>query len=1239
MKISRLKYVFAFLLVVTLSVVSVPTVKATGFKIAEMDVSNVLEATMSSIEDGDDPNVATYANTIAVFNSPYAIGSFNPLYFYSVRNTASGLYTKVYALSYTQNSTTRDGVEYAGIGSGDDVGLALAFGLGSLSSAQAADQSNLYEYTKALSAATQAYIWNVNAGVDTRSSLSGTALNAYDDIAAKIAKSKQIPSYTRASQDEAKANPIEMTWNETAGRYEATLTDSNGLDTTELINLIVETHPNIHYSKNGNSVTFYTTEQLGTAANPETIAVYKSINNGVYRPGYVTDVVTGQRFVYLSAQAVPYTNTVSYVSFYTNALRIRVAKTLVSDPGKTTNTGDSVVEGAVYGVYEDQACTVKVAEIVTGSDGKNITNPLEYKNYYVKELTQAEGCKVDTTVYTANVADARNENGQKVITINSQERIIYGGMRLIVSISDLSGHTTKTPSIGSTIELVLDSDPTQKYTATVNEQGYAEITDVPYGHYTCYETTRPNVPTGNVQDLMDPMSIFIDKEETYIYSKLVNTQVAQRYVKMEVKDQETNKLITGSPATFRIFDVQNNTYVVQTVTYSENPNVETPYQTDTFSTDKRGYVMTAEMLPAGEYRLEEVTAPNGYYNQYAATHTSVNFSVTPNSTDNYAHEDVVVTVYNKAQKHNVEVYTAGDVLSGTYTVTEVGQNTKNPAYTANAIPGVTYAVTATEDVYTDDGTLRWKAGEVVNYTSDANGKFTLELYAGKYSITQVAVPEGYVLDSTPKTFEYTYQGQLIEVVNEPRVNYSLVRQSYDVSLTKSFGDAYFYRQTELEEPVLDVSLYNDVTFGIYAKVDIKNAQGTTIIPAGTMVNAIKVGADGVASVTADLPMGQFYAKELTTNENYELNTTELAINCTPTNNTDLSFTIKAGNIVNNPLKVTKATLIKVEDLTDLNSLIAQLANAVAQATQGNVGNTKTVALLADAEYKVFYKSEGSYYPLLEKVDGELVEVVRTTDENGEIVIEGLPFGEYAVQEVRAPRYYDLDDAKYPFAVTPANPEFEGTLVDERTLVDMTVIVKDEDGNLIEDATVALIDTETDNVYTVQTDEDGVANFEGIRAGRYIRKVTDLDEQYVEPADKEMYVEDDVEEVVIVKFVVGNIVVYKTDDESGEPVPGCTFQVLDYETGDVLEEQVTDENGYARFEGYRYGKYLVQESEAAEDYEKSDDVMEVSIVEDGVDVVVSFTNVYTADIAVALYAVIALISVYAIVKVAKRMKRD
>ena len=1253
MKISKLKYVFAFMLVVTLSVVGVGNVKAAKFDPTDVDVSDFIQMT-EAIVDGDEPSqggqTTTYANTVAVFNSTYSFGSYNPLHFYAIKNTTSGLFTKVYSLSTTQNSTTGDGVEYTSLGVGDDVGLALAFGLGALSPEQAANQNALSTSALAQSAATQAYIWDVRNGTSYGTELTGAAKTAYDAIATKVTKAKQIPSYTYASEATSRQNPIEMVWNEAAGRYEATVTDSQGLDTTDLINVIIETQPDIHYTKNGNSVTFFTTSQIGTAANPKTIPVYRSINNGVIRPGYATNSVNGEQFVYLSASPVAYTDYVSYISLYTNALRVKVVKTLASDPGKTTNKGDATVEGAVYGIYEDQACSRKVAELITDANGTATSNPLEYKNYWVKEITQAEGCKIDTTVYDATTGSAKDENGQKVITINSSERIIYGGMRLIVSISDLSGSTTKNPSVGSTIELVLDSDEdNQRYTTTVDDRGYAEFTDIPYGHYTCYETSRPNIEHGDVQDLMDPMKIFIDREETYIYSKLVNTKTAERYIRMEIKDKGTNKFITGSPATFKIYDVQNQQYVVQTVTYSEDPTVHTPYQTDTFSTDDRGYVVTAEMLPAGDYRLEEVTAPEGYYNQYAATGTHVDFKVTPNSTENYEHEDVVVTVFNTPQIHEVEVYTTGDVLSGTNEVTEFGNQTNNPAYTTKAIPGAKYEIRALEDVYTDDGTLRWAAGHVESYTTDNTGMFVLKLYAGKYSITQVEVPEGYVLDSTPQEFEYTYQSQLIETVKEPRITYSLTRQLYNVIMHKQFGDAYYYRQTDMEIPAIDVALYQDVTFGIYAKTDIKNTLGETIIRANELVNVINVGVDGVATVTADLPMGQFYAKELTTNENYELNETHLDINCVPQNKTEVSFDIDAGKVVNNPLKVTKVTLIKVEDLTELNNRLDELAGKLANGTTGKETNHKTVAKLEGAVYKVFFEANGSYYPLLEKDEttGKLKEVVRTTDEDGEIYMEGLPFGSYAVQEVEAPRYYNLDldkekrPVKHPFSVTKDNPEFKGMLYDVRTLVDFTIVVEDEDGNLLKDAVVTLVDTDTDNVYTAETDEDGVATFEDVRAGRYIRKVSGLEEQYVVPEDKEFYIEEDEEvlETVKVRFVVGNIVVYKTDDETGEPVPGCTFQVLDYETGDVLEEQVTDENGYARFDGYRYGKYLVQESEAAEDYEKSDAIMEVSIVEDGVDVVVAFTNVYTADIAVALYVVVALVSVFAIVKVAKKMKRD
>ena len=74
-------------------------------------------------------------------------------------------------------------------------------------------------------------------------------------------------------------------------------------------------------------------------------------------------------------------------------------------------------------------------------------------------------------------------------------------------------------------------------------------------------------------------------------------------------------------------------------------------------------------------------------------------------------------------------------------------------------------------------------------------------------------------------------------------------------------------------------------------------------------------------------------------------------------------------------------------------------------------------------------------------------------------------------------------------------------------------------------------------------------------------------------------------------------------------------------------------------GLRYGKYTVEEIEAAENYEKSDLVVEVEIAEDGKTYEVEFTNVNTGDIAVALYGVIALVSAAAITMTVKKMKRD
>ena len=151
--------------------------------------------------------------------------------------------------------------------------------------------------------------------------------------------------------------------------------------------------------------------------------------------------------------------------------------------------------------------------------------------------------------------------------------------------------------------------------------------------------------------------------------------------------------------------------------------------------------------------------------------------------------------------------------------------------------------------------------------------------------------------------------------------------------------------------------------------------------------------------------------------------------------------------------------------------------------------------------------------------------------------------------------------------------------------------------------------------------------------------------------KELYLEKEQDGTLVdsveVKIVRGNILIVKTDDETGEPVPGCKF-VIKNENGEVLSivdenekeiEIVSQEDGTFLITGVPYGKYTVEETEAAENYEKSDLVVDVDIVENNKTYTVEFTNVNTGDMAVALYAVIALVSVAVIAKTVKKLKRD
>lgn len=1289
MKISKLKYVFAFVLLVAISVVSANVQAVTMPNNGQIKLSTIIQSQLSAIVDGDEPSTVVVDKTVTSFNTEYnttILGvPMNPVQAYTLKVKSAGLSMKGYSLNPGTVATQDAEFEYAGTSSNVRVGLGLAFGLNYLSPMQLDNQAALDYYTKAYSHATQVYIWLANNNAlgtaqedAAKATLSGTEYDRYTYIRNSVEQSLLKPSYMYNTEAEAVANPIEMGWSETNQRYEVTMYDNNSLDTMALVNLAVQPGSGISYSKNGNQITFYSTEQVGSASNPATVKVTKSINGGRYVAGVASLKDGSSSFTYLTGAS--YNNNAYYVSFYTNALRVKVVKTL-NGSAQNPNTGDASVRGARYGVYSDASCTQLVEELTTDDNGQAITNPLEYKDYYVKEISASEGCKINTATVTAAAASAQVEaNGQRVVTVTSGEDVIYGGFRMIVSNSpDLSGSTTKVPSVGSEITLTLDSDPAQRYVTTVDENGYAEFTKIPYGHYTCTETRRPQVEGSEKLDLMDPMGIFINSEETYIYSKIVNTQVAQRYVKILKTDVESGRLVTGSETTYKV--VNSKGEVVSQKTMYPKEQVLDEFVT----ADKDaiyGYVVLPEKLPADTYRVYEVNAPEGYYNQSLVSGQPIaTFTVEPNSTEDYdRNQMVVVETSNKAQKANLTISVTGNVLTGTNTQEAYGQNNvKRPAYTSQPIPGAKYQVIANEDIVTGDGVVHFKEGqEVYTGTTDASGLLTTKLYIGSYTIKLVSVPEGYVLDQDDRTIDVEYQGQRVEEFNLPTERYTLTRQDYDLEVSKVFEGLNFYRpshvqlasENENDEP------YEDIIVGIYAAEDIENVKGTVVIPKDTLVDVVIFDDDGNGIFASEYPMGKFYAKEIATNENYELSDEKYAFETKPTDNTSERFTVDVGEIVNKAKKETKFTLTKIEEVTIdddetggrfILSKIGEFAEGILEGVLADVEETTDVTRLPNAEYEVYYlDGDGEYYPLLEKVGEEFVNVVRTTDENGEIVIEGLPFGSYAVKEVKAPRYYDLDSKLYRFSLDTTDKETELVLQDARTIVYVSMAVVDEDGNKLENVKVQLVDPETKDVaYEAETDEYGVAMFDGIRAGRYIRQIAGLADMYVVPEAKEFYLETDTEvlpyefeteyededgeivedtmeievvEIVEVKFITGKILINKTDDETGEVVPECLFRITN-EAGEVVAEARTDDNGQLLVAGLRYGKYYVEEIEAAEGYDKSDLVYEVTITEDGKTYVVDFTNVPTGDIAVALYAIIAMVSVAAITVTVKKLRKN
>jgi len=187
----------------------------------------------------------------------------------------------------------------------------------------------------------------------------------------------------------------------------------------------------------------------------------------------------------------------------------------------------------------------------------------------------------------------------------------------------------------------------------------------------------------------------------------------------------------------------------------------------------------------------------------------------------------------------------------------------HPIWEQGNLLGAELTVKAAEDITTWDQTTHYKKGDVVTIIeSDWQTADSLILPAGKYEAYESKTPQGYLKDETIYEFEIEPNGKVDIQLNPITINNKRAKVKLD-----------FTKRLAKQEVFVNEQAYKDVIFGLYAKSDLENYMGKTVIKKDSLIYTLHIDENGKLIMDDYLPSGEFYLKELKTNEQYELDPT------------------------------------------------------------------------------------------------------------------------------------------------------------------------------------------------------------------------------------------------------------------------------------------------------------------------------------------------------------------------------
>ena len=560
---------------------------------------------------------------------------------------------------------------------------------------------------------------------------------------------------------------------------------------------------------------------------------------------------------------------VNFSHTFTNK-RVNATIDLVKEDSETGNSaqGDAVFEGAIYGLYAREDINhpdgrsgvlykkdEQVATLTTDKEGKASVSNLYLGKYYLKEITPPVGYLLDEEEHDVNC----NYEGDQVETVKrntvSKEDVIKQPFQLIKAadndktdadllkgagfsaylISSLTVKDDGSYDFTNATPIVLTEDgKTEMFT---DERGYACSIPIPYGRYIVRETTTPH----NFMPVDDFIVTVTENSSTPQVWRVLLDDEFKAKLKIVKQDDETKQPVLLANTEFKVYDLDAKKYVEQVTTY---PNTVVH---KSYFTDENGYLILPESLKCGNYRIEEVSAPDGYTQntQYVEIKVDKNTAYQMDSVSGDA--IITVTYENHPVKGKLVIHKSGETLKSFK---------KDFVYEETSLEGAEFEIYAAEDIFTPDHQVDEQGNRHVIYAKDTlvktvttnkNGEAVIkDLPLGKYRVKETKAPAGFVLNPDNQEVSFIYKDQNTPEIEE-KLEFSNERQKVELSVEKQDAETG--------------KALKGATFGLYNKEAISSGD-KVVVKADTLLQEITSNEKGKAAFTLDLPLGRYYVKEL-----------------------------------------------------------------------------------------------------------------------------------------------------------------------------------------------------------------------------------------------------------------------------------------------------------------------------------------------------------------------------------------